>query len=67
MFACFPRMLQEEKVLGLVLRIPDTIDELLCLASQHFGCTYNCVVNEDMGEVLDTKLIRDSEKVFVIN
>ena len=60
-------MLQEEKVLGLVLRIPDTIDELLYLASQHFGCTCACVVNEDMGEVLDTKLIRDSEKVFVIN
>ena len=67
MFAGFPRMVQEEKLLGLVLRIPDTIDELLYLASQHFGCTYTHVVNEDMGEILDIELIRDLDKVFVVN
>jgi hypothetical protein len=67
-FGCSPRMLVEgNNALGLVVQIPDTIGELLRLASQHFGCTYDRVVNEDMGEILDTKLIRDSEKVFVVS
>ena len=66
-FACFPWVSMEERIFGVVLRVPDSIDELLHMASQHFACTYNHVVNEDMGEILDTKLIRDLERVFVVN
>ena len=66
-FACFPWLPMEERRFGVVFRVPGSIDELLHMASQHFACTYNHVVNEDMGEILDATLIRDSERVFVVN
>jgi hypothetical protein len=56
----------EERKCGVMLRVPDNVDELLRIASKHFSCTYNHVVNDDMGEILDTKLIRDLERVYVI-
>jgi hypothetical protein len=58
---------KEEQGLGVVVKVPQTILELLCMASQHFGCAYSHVVNKDMGEILDTDLIRDLDKVFVVN
>ena len=66
-FACFPWKCKEERGFGVVLKVPLTILELLCRASQHFGCKYTHVVNEDMGEILDIELIRDLDKVFVVN
>ena len=66
-FACFPWKCKEERGFGVVLKVPHIILELLCRASQHFGCTYTHVVNEDMGEILDIELIRDLDKVFVVN
>ena len=66
-FACFPWVSKEERKCGVVLRVPDSVDELLHIASKHFSRTYNHVVNDDMGEILDTKLIRDLERLYVIN
>lgn len=66
-FACLPWIPLEERKHGVVVWVPDTIDSLLCMASQHFGHTYNHVLNEDVGEILNTDIIRDSDKVYVID
>ncbi|KAH7435902.1 hypothetical protein KP509_06G083400 [Ceratopteris richardii] len=52
---------------GLVVWIPNTISELLEVASQQFGEEYKSAVNQDGGEFRKTEFIRDSERVYLIN
>lgn len=66
-YSCPPWNTSEEGKYGLVLWVPQSIDTLLHMASQHFGRTYNLVLNQDAGEILSTDFIRDSEKVYMID
>ncbi|MCO5594662.1 hypothetical protein L7F22_048695 [Adiantum nelumboides] len=65
-FPCSPWTAPEDRKRGLVVWVPDTINELLLIASEHFGHTCRHALNQDGGEFSSTQLIRDSELVFVI-
>lgn len=66
-FSCPPWTPPEERKRGVVLWVPNTIDDLLSIASRHFDHAYNHVLNEDVGEILDIEFIRDSERIYVID
>ncbi|KAI5063905.1 hypothetical protein GOP47_0020575 [Adiantum capillus-veneris] len=66
-FSCPPWTAPEDRKRGLVVWVPVTLNELLHIASQHFGHACRHALNQDGGEFSSTELIRDSELVYVID
>ncbi|XP_039171682.1 potassium channel SKOR isoform X2 [Eucalyptus grandis] len=58
---------QEHRRHGVVLWVPDNIEELKRNASEQLNVpSANCVLSEDAGKVLDTDMISEGEKLYLI-
>ncbi|CAM6127019.1 unnamed protein product [Calypogeia fissa] len=47
--------------------VPPNVEEILKLASKHFGKVGTMVLNQDTGEISSTEFIMDSEKVYIVD
>ncbi|CAM6092005.1 unnamed protein product [Calypogeia fissa] len=52
---------------GKVEWVPPNVEEILKLASKHFGKKGTMVLNQDAGEISSTEFIMDSEKVYIVD
>ncbi|XP_020599433.1 potassium channel KOR1-like [Phalaenopsis equestris] len=50
---------------GIVIWIPQTMEELIRCAEQHFNCLGICILSEDGGKILDTELISDGQRLYL--
>ncbi|XP_023735573.1 potassium channel SKOR [Lactuca sativa] len=54
---------------GVVLWVPDTIDELMKTATDHLKSDLpptSCIVTEDAGKILDVNMITDGQKLYLV-
>ncbi|KAM0057367.1 putative cyclic nucleotide-binding domain, potassium channel, voltage-dependent, EAG/ELK/ERG [Helianthus debilis subsp. tardiflorus] len=61
---------RKENVIGVVVWIPRTIDELVKVSAELLELTVHptcCVVTEDAGKILDVDMIIDGQKVYLIS
>ncbi|PWA67392.1 Ankyrin repeat-containing protein [Artemisia annua] len=67
----FPSSSQEpsgQPSLGIVLWVPDTIDELMKTTSDHLKLELphaSCIITEDVGRILDVDMITDGQKLYL--
>ncbi|KAG5529743.1 hypothetical protein RHGRI_030204 [Rhododendron griersonianum] len=53
---------------GIVLWVPETIEELIKTAAQQLEFPYgSCILSEDAGKILDVDLISDGQKLYLIS
>ncbi|GKC84739.1 ankyrin repeat-containing protein [Tanacetum coccineum] len=55
---------------GVVLWVPDTIDELMKTAADHLKLELpqaSCIITEDAGKILDVDMITDGQKLYLIS
>ncbi|GJZ76792.1 potassium channel SKOR-like protein [Tanacetum coccineum] len=55
---------------GVVLWVPDTIDELMKTAADHLKLELphaSCIITEDVGKILDVDMITDGQKLYLIS
>ncbi|XP_075111803.1 potassium channel SKOR isoform X2 [Nicotiana tabacum] len=65
-FASDPRSLKDERR-KVVLWVPQSIDELINTAKAQLRVSSaNCVVSEDGAKILDTDMISDGQKLFLV-
>ncbi|CAH1436932.1 unnamed protein product [Lactuca virosa] len=64
-----PWELKDERKYGVVLWVPDTIDELMKTAAKHLKLELStgfCIVTEDVGKIVDVNMITDGQKLYLI-
>lgn len=65
-FASEPNDLKDERSRGVVLWVPQSLDELINTAKEQLRISSaNCVVSEDGAKILDTNMISDCQKLFL--
>lgn len=65
-FASEPNDLKDERRRGVVLWVPQSLDELINTAKEQLRVSSaNCVVSEDGAKILDTNMISDCQKLFL--
>lgn len=53
---------------GIVLWVPETIEELIKTAAQQLEFpSGSCILSEDAGKILDVDLISDGQKLYLIS
>ncbi|XP_065850069.1 potassium channel SKOR-like [Euphorbia lathyris] len=59
---------KEEKRAGIVLWVPHSMEELVKEAVENLKLTeeYNCIVSEDVGQIIDVEMIGDGQKLYLI-
>ncbi|KAL7614773.1 hypothetical protein Lser_V15G06872 [Lactuca serriola] len=68
-YAFQPWEIKDERKYGVVLWVPDTIDELMKTAAEHLKLELStgfCIVTEDVGKILDVNMITDGQKIYLI-
>ncbi|XVE91039.1 hypothetical protein DITRI_Ditri20bG0124000 [Diplodiscus trichospermus] len=56
-----------ERGQGVVLWVPQSMDELIKLAKEQLECPHaSCILSEDGGKILDTSMIGNDQKVFLV-
>lgn len=65
-FPCHPWGDKETKREGIVLRVPQTMDELIQSAQEHLKCSSTSILSEDGGRILDVGLIFDNQKLYLV-
>lgn len=67
-FASEPNDLKDERRRGVVLWVPQSLDELINTAKEQLRVSSaNCVVSEDGAKILDTNMISDGQKLFLVS
>lgn len=67
-FASEPTDLKDERRRGVVLWVPQSLDELINTAQEQLRVSSaNCVVSEDGAKILDTNMISDGQKLFLVS
>ncbi|KAL4577955.1 hypothetical protein LXL04_014070 [Taraxacum kok-saghyz] len=65
----YPWEVKEKHKYGVVLWVPDTIDELMKIAADNLKLEFStnfCIVTEDVGKILNVELITDGQKLYLI-
>lgn len=60
---------KDQNKYGVVLWIPETIDELMKSAADHLKLTLSptcCIITEDAGKIVDVDMITDGQKLYLI-
>lgn len=59
---------KEEKRSGIVLWVPQTLEELIKKAAEQLQLPEDCyMLTEDAGKILDVDMIDDGEKLYLIS
>lgn len=59
---------KDQKKHGIVLWVPETIEELIKTAAQQLDIpSGSCILSEDAGKILDVDLISDGQKLYLIS
>ncbi|XVF50404.1 hypothetical protein PTKIN_Ptkin04bG0097400 [Pterospermum kingtungense] len=60
---------KEERREGVVLWVPQSMEELIKAATEHLECghTVSCILSEDGAKILDTNMISYDQKLFLVN
>ncbi|XAR58128.1 hypothetical protein NMG60_11026523 [Bertholletia excelsa] len=67
-FAFHPWDPPERKKAGIVLWVPQTIEELVRAAREQLNFpSGTCILSEDAGQILDVDMITDGQKLYLIN
>lgn len=67
-FPFHPWESKDSRKLGVVLWIPQTIEELVTTASEQLDFPAgSCILSEDAGKILDIDMIVDGQKLYLIN
>lgn len=66
-FPYHPWAPREKRMHGIVMWVPQTIEELLDAAAKQFGFCGTCLLTEDAGEILHVDLIQDNQKLHVVD
>lgn len=67
MFPFHPWDPQEHRRHGIVLWVPDNIEELIRNASEQLNVlSASCILSVDAGKVLDTNMISEGQKLYLI-
>lgn len=60
---------KDPKKYGVVLWVPDTINELIKAVIDHLKLDFSptfCIVTEDVGKILDVDIITDGQKLYLV-
>lgn len=60
---------KDQNKYGVVLWVPETIDELMKTAADHLKLDLlptSCIITEDAGKLLDVEMIADEQKLYLI-
>lgn len=60
---------KDQNKFGIVLWVPDSIDELMKTAADHLKLDLSpasCIITEDSGKVLDVDFITDGQKLYLV-
>lgn len=67
-FPFHPEKRDESKGYGVMLWIPQTIEELINKAAEQLKAPDNsCILSEDAGKVLDVDMIADGQKLYLVS
>ncbi|XVF09412.1 hypothetical protein REPUB_Repub07fG0090500 [Reevesia pubescens] len=67
-FPFHPWHLKEERSQGVVLWVPQSMEELIKAAKEHLDCAHgSCILSEDGAKILDTNMIGNDQKLFFGN
>lgn len=67
MFPFHPWDPKEDRRPGIVLWVPNTIDELIKIAADQLEISsVSCILSEDAGKILDVDLINDGQKLYLV-
>lgn len=67
-FPFHPAKRNESKGYGVMLWIPQTIEELINKAAEQLKAPDNsCILSEDAGKVLDVDMIADGQKLYLVS
>lgn len=59
---------KEQRRNGVVLWIPHTIQELIKTAAEQIGFSSDsCILSEDAGKIIDVSMIKDDQKLYLVN
>lgn len=59
---------KDHKKLGIVVWVPQTIEELIETASERLGfLSESCILSEDGGKILDVDMITENQKLYFIS
>ncbi|KAG8662535.1 hypothetical protein MANES_01G120800v8 [Manihot esculenta] len=59
---------KEHKRPGIVLWVPETMEELIKTAAEQLQLPYDsCILTEDAGKILDTNMIDDGGKLYLVS
>lgn len=59
---------KEQRRNGIVLWIPHTIQELIITAAEQIGFSSDaCILSEDAGKIIDISMIKDDQKLYLVN
>ncbi|XP_039040510.1 potassium channel SKOR-like [Hibiscus syriacus] len=64
-----PRHEKGEKRRGVVLWVPQSMDELIKEAKEHFECDndgYWCILSQDAAQILDTNMISNDQMLYLV-
>eukprot|EP00257_Ricinus_communis_P028191 XP_025015605.1 potassium channel SKOR isoform X3 [Ricinus communis] len=56
-----------EKRNGVVLWVPQTMEELVKVAMEQLKSSSNCILSEDGGKIVDASMINDGQKLFLVS
>ncbi|KAL5721917.1 hypothetical protein ACHQM5_005502 [Ranunculus cassubicifolius] len=59
---------KEKRKQGIMLWVPQSIDELVKVAREKLKATLDCscIVSEDVGQILDVDMICDGQKLYLV-
>eukprot|EP01018_Ginkgo_biloba_P023088 Gb_22473 [translate_table: standard] len=66
-FPFHPWAPREKRMHGIVMWVPDTVEDLLRAAAQHFGFLGSCLLTEDAGQILNVDFIQNNQKLYVVD
>lgn len=59
---------KEERRQGVVLWVPETMEELITAAKEQLKCSADsCILSENGGRILDIDMINNEQKLFLVS
>ncbi|WRX17844.1 protein of unknown function DUF3447 - like 10 [Theobroma cacao] len=59
---------QEERRQGVVLWVPESMEELIKAAKEQVECSHGCcILSEDGGKILDANMISNDQKLYLVD
>lgn len=57
----------EKRREGVVLWVPETMEEIVKAAMEQLNCTSRCILSENGGKIIDVNMINDNQKLFLVS